>query len=78
MAVEWHGWSRSKLPYKGEALHVGPLPGRKSICVYSIDYTKGAKMNVHAYCRSVEEGEALLGVLDRLVGPTIKRSRDAG
>lgn len=66
---DWHGWSRRIEPYTGVALHVGPLPGRKSICVYSMDYNDGAVMRVHAYCRSVEEGEKLLAVLDDLMQP---------
>lgn len=68
MSVDWHGWSRSSKAYHGESLHVGPLPGRKQIAVYSMDYRSGAVMHVHAYCRSVEEGERLLAVLDRLLG----------
>jgi hypothetical protein len=29
---EWHGWTTA-----GMTLHVGPLPGRKSICLYRLD-----------------------------------------
>lgn len=69
--MDWHGWSRSSEQFKGEALHVGPLPGRKQVAVYSIEYPKdgGAVMHVHAYCRTPEEGQKLLAVLDRLVDP---------
>ena len=70
--MSWHGWSRTP-GYSGVKLHVGPLPGRKSIAVYSMDYSMeyheggGCTMHVHAYCRSVEEGEKLVKVLDEIV-----------
>lgn len=66
---DWHGWSRSAEPYRGVALHVGPLPGRKSICLYSMDYRDGAVMSVHAYFRSEEEARRALAVLDELMDP---------
>jgi len=31
--VNWHGWSN---PGGSSSLHVGPLPGRKQICLYHI------------------------------------------
>lgn len=55
----WHGWSRGKA-----ALHIGPLPGRKSICLYSIN---GSVMKVHAYFRSKDEAWAALELLDELM-----------
>lgn len=56
---EWHGW---QIPGKG-ALHVGPLPGRKSICVYTV---QGTVLQVHAYARSEDEAWELLQFLDRI------------
>ena len=69
---EWHGWSRSEMPYTSEALHIGPLPGRKSICLYSMDYKDGAVMSVHAYFRSEDEAKHALAILDRLMRPVIE------
>ena len=57
---EWHGWSRDGVG----AIHVGPLPGRKSICVYTI---QGSVLNVHAYCRNEEDAKSLLDFLDRMI-----------
>lgn len=67
--TEWHGWSRSKEPFTGETIHVGPLPGRKSVALYTMDYRDGAVMRVHAYFRSEEEAANFLGALDRLLAP---------
>jgi hypothetical protein len=58
---EWHGWSKGDLG----ALHVGPLPGRKSICVYTV---QGTILRVHAYARSEDEARDLLKFLDLLLG----------
>ena len=57
--TEWHGWGRGE-----SALHVGPLPGRKSICLYSI---VGSVMNVHAYFRSEYEAQLALRLLDLFI-----------
>jgi hypothetical protein len=65
---EWHGWSRSREPYTGRSLHIGPLPRRKSICLYTMDYRDGAVMHVHAYFRSEEEARCALATLDFLLG----------
>lgn len=69
-APAWGGWSVvSAEGGRGRvAVHVGPLPGRKSIAVYTVTTFAegGAVINVHAYCRSVEEGQALLAALDLL------------
>lgn len=66
---EWHGWSRGQKPYTGKALHVGPLPGRKSIALYTMDYTDGAVMRVHAYFRNEDEARDALETLEYLLGP---------
>lgn len=66
--TDWHGWSRTG-KYEGEALHIGPLPGRKSICLYTMDYRDGAAMYVHAYFRSEDEARHALAVMDRFLSP---------
>ena len=58
----WHGWSRGD----GIAMHIGPCPGRKSICLYTMDKSV---MHVHAYFRSEDEAKKALGYLDKLLGP---------
>jgi len=65
---EWHGWSRTE-GFQGEAVHVGPLPGRKSIALYTMDYRDGATMHVHAYFRNEDEAKNFLQVFDRLMVP---------
>ncbi len=67
--TDWHGWSRSKGIQTEQALHIGPLPGRKSICLYTMDYRDGAVMRVHAYFRSEDEARAALDALDALLDP---------
>jgi hypothetical protein len=54
----WHGWSRG-----GVALHVGPVPGRKSIALYS---HVGVTATVLAYFRDDESAFRALAVLDHL------------
>lgn len=61
--MDWHGWSLST---GGPALHVGPLPGRKSVCLYSVN---GSVLSVHAYFRSEDAAREALGVLDGLLSP---------
>ena len=68
MVNGWHGWSRELEPYTGRTLHIGPLPNRKSICLYTMDYREGAVMYVHAYFRNMEEAVRALELLDHLVG----------
>ncbi len=64
---DWHGWSRSR-GLNGRALHIGPLPGRKSICLYTMDYRDGAIMRVHAYFRNEDEARDALATLDEIIG----------
>ena len=59
----WHGWSNLKV-----SLHIGRLPNRKSICLYS---QRGSVVNCHAYFRSEHEALLALGVLDELLGGTV-------
>jgi hypothetical protein len=58
---EWHGWSR----WDGKrTLHIGPLPGRKSLCLYTM---AGSVMEVHAYFRSEKEARKAMKTLDYLM-----------
>jgi hypothetical protein len=68
--AEWRGWRRqppssdSTSEHQGIAIHAGPLPGRKSIALYTMDYTDGNVMHVHAYFRSEEEALKFLRYFD--------------
>jgi hypothetical protein len=73
----WAGWRRQPpstddSPYQGVAVHVGPIPGRKRIALYTMDYTNGNVMHVHAYFRSVEEGQKFLRYLGIMVTGNFK------
>lgn len=58
MSADWHGWEFRD----GTKLHIGPVPTRKSVCIYTVE---DSVMHVIAYCRSEEEGRRLLRFLDR-------------
>jgi hypothetical protein len=53
--LDWHGWR-----IKGMCLHVGPLPGRKSICLYRLD---GSTIKPLAYFPSEDQAYAALEVI---------------
>lgn len=57
---KWHGWSIGDSP----AIHVGPLPGRKSIVLYQID---GSVLTPLAYFRDEDAAEKGLALLDDLM-----------
>lgn len=78
METEWHGWSRSPVPYRNRSLHIGPLPGRKSICLYTMDYRDGSEMFVHAYFRNEEEAKRALETLDYLINTDHAQVDDHG
>ena len=63
---DWHGWKRAD----GPALHIGELPGRKSVVLYKID---GSVLTPLAYFRSVEGAEDALSILDDLVVEPVDR-----
>ncbi len=69
VGIGWHGWGRGHQPYRNRVLHIGPLPGRKSIALYTRDFRDGAVMYVHAYFRSTEEAQRALETLDWLMEP---------
>ena len=65
---QWHGWSREPdngTGRKGAVLHIGPVPTRKSIALYSI---VGSVMYVHAYFRSEKEARRALSVIEFITG----------
>lgn len=66
-APEWHGWSRglSSGQKTGRALHIGPLPGRKSLVMYVHD---GSVVRALAYFRNYQDAALALDVLDEIVG----------
>lgn len=55
---DWHGW---EFPGIG-TIHIGPVPTRKSICLYTI---QGSVMDVHAYFRTEDHARTLLTFLDQ-------------
>lgn len=58
LAIDWHGWR-----VRGMALHVGPLPGRKSIALYRND---ASILTPLAYFKSETAASACLEFLDTL------------
>lgn len=59
---EWHGWTVA-----GMTVHVGPLPGRKSICLYRVDRSVIRPL---AYFPGQAQAQECLLFLDALAGPT--------
>lgn len=57
----WHGWRVGS----GKSIHVGPLPSRKSVALYT---EGGGRIDVLAYFRSEEDAERALALIDRLAG----------
>lgn len=53
--MDWHGWRIG-----GMCLHVGPLPGRKSVCLYRLD---GTTIKPLAYFADEERAYAALEVI---------------
>lgn len=62
-APDWHGWST-----RHGDIHVGNLPGRKSICLYTVERPPGggAVMHVLAYFRTAPDAQRCLAYLDAL------------
>lgn len=58
VADDWHGWSIGET-----AIHVGPLPGRKSVCLYVME---GTVLRTLAFFKSKAEADAALKLLDLL------------
>lgn len=62
-SIDWHGWGR-RGSSQG-ALHVGRMPGRKSVCLYT---NVGNEAKVRAYFRSEADAVAVLAWLDNFAG----------
>lgn len=56
---DWHGW---RTP--AGTLHIGPLPQRKSVCLYLI---QGSVMSVKAYFRDEDSARELMSFLDEVL-----------
>ena len=63
----WHGWSKQRygLPSNPRSLHVGHLPGRKSVCLYSVN---GSVLTVLAYFRNEDTAVRTMRLIDELCG----------
>ena len=60
--TEWHGWSR----VSSTSLHIGRLPGRKSLCLYVV---QGAVLGVLAYFANEKRARLALDTIDEIVSP---------
>ncbi len=63
---KWHGWALfdPSLDKRCEAVHVGPLPGRKQIALYTEGETEG---KILAYFQDEAKAELFLSWLDKIV-----------
>lgn len=61
-ATEWHGWRIS-----GKALHVGPLPSRKSVCLYVLD---GCTIRTLAFFPDEDKAREALAMLSKIANAT--------
>ena len=63
--MELHGWGiKDLLTGESESIHVGRLPGRKSVALYALN---GSVLDVLAYFKSQTAAERALDILDRLI-----------
>jgi hypothetical protein len=62
MAVNYHGWARENNPRP--ALHIGELPGRKSVVLF-IDH--GTVIAPLAYFTSPEQAAEAMAMLDYII-----------
>jgi hypothetical protein len=58
--VDFHGWSAH-----GRTIHVGPLPGRKSIVLYRM---VGSQIDVLAFFRDESAARRFLRDMDAMLG----------
>lgn len=64
---EWHGWGWKD--NRRPDLHIGPLPGRKQLCLYLEDHTDGnVSIRVLAYFKHRRDAYAALCAIDLLMG----------
>jgi len=62
MSDLFHGWAARS---GGPALHIGELPGRKSVCLYTIE---AGVIRTHAFFKSSDDAERVVAIIDRLTG----------
>lgn len=55
---DWHGWRVQNV-----SLHVGELPGRKQVCLYTMDNNT---IRTRAFFKRREDAEAVLRWIDTL------------
>ena len=63
MATEWHGYGLIQPDGTREALHIGPMRGRKAICLYIVSGVNGYPL---AYFRSAADARRALAFIERL------------
>lgn len=61
---EWHGWA-IEARLAARSLHIGPMPGRKSICLYE---QQGGRIRVYAYFRDEQAALDARALMDYLTG----------
>lgn len=75
--IEYHGWSLTNLtdPRLQYSLHIGMLPGRKSVCLY---FQRDAVIYTLAYFANEKRARMAMNVLDRLIlgGSTARELAD--
>lgn len=72
---DWHGWKRGFTSGEGTSspsLHIGPLPGRKSIALYEVD---GGVIRAFAYFPNEEAARNCQRRLDSIMH--VKQSQEA-
>jgi hypothetical protein len=62
--VEWHGWGLADKSVP--ALHIGRLPGRKSVCLYM---QHNGVIDTLAFFRDETTAKQALIILDQLMRP---------
>lgn len=73
-AFAWGGWvlrrrdASESREHDQVALHIGPLPGRKQICLYGHNERPGV-ISVYAFFPTEEKAREAKLILDRIVKP---------
>ena len=69
-----HGWQMKRVYVESPSLFIGPLPGRKSIAIYTVE---GSVLDVHGYFRSREDAERVYDLLEEMISGKL-RDRSSG
>ena len=56
---EWHGWGDGTV-----AMHIGTLPGRKSVCLYKHE---GSVVRTLAYFRDEADAREAMAIFDTII-----------